>query len=159
MQLELDIAYSDWTALRLDILAQTAIAATLFHLGIDHGPVEISLLACDDGAIAELNTDFRGKASPTNVLSWPAEDLTPPALPRPDPDGTRALGDIAISFDTCAREAAAAGTPLDLHVTHLIVHGVLHLLGYDHENDAEAAEMERIETEILGNLGHPDPYS
>ena len=159
MQLELDIQYAEWSALRLDILAQTAIGAALFHLGIDHGPVEISLLACDDSAIAELNKDFRGKASPTNVLSWPAEELTPPALPRPDPDGTVALGDIAISFDTCAREAAAAGKPLDLHVTHLIVHGVLHLLGYDHENDAEAAEMDQLETEILGNLGHPDPYS
>lgn len=159
MQLELDIAYPEWNVLRLDILSQTAIAAALFHLGIDHGPVEISLLACDDGAIAELNADFRGKASPTNVLSWPAEDLTPPALPRPDPDGTLALGDIAISFDTCAREAAAAGKPLDLHVTHLIVHAVLHLLGHDHENDAEAEVMERLEVEILGNLGHPDPYT
>ena len=159
MQLELDIQYTEWNVLRLDILSQTAVAAALFHLGIDHGPVEISLLACDDGAIAELNKDFRGKASPTNVLSWPAEELAPPALPRADPDGTVSLGDIAISFDTCAREAAAAGKPLDLHVTHLIVHGTLHLLGYDHETDAEAEVMERLETEILGNLGHPDPYS
>lgn len=159
MQVDLDITYTDWNVLRLDILSQTAISATLFHLGIDHGPVEISLLACDDGAIAELNKDFRGKASPTNVLSWPAEELTPPALPQPDPDGTLPLGDIAISFDTCAREAAAAGKPLDLHVTHLIVHGVLHLLGYDHEIDSDAEVMERLEVEILGNLGHPDPYS
>jgi probable rRNA maturation factor len=159
MHVALDIAYSEWSALRLDILAQTAIGASLHHLGIDHRPVEISVLACDDGAIAELNADFRGKASPTNVLSWPAEDLIPPALPKPDPDGTLALGDIAISFDTCAREAAAAGKPLDAHVTHLIVHGMLHLLGYDHETEADATVMERLEVEILGNLGHPDPYS
>lgn len=158
MQVDLDIPYSEWNVLRLDILSQTAIAATLFKLGIEHGPVEISLLACDDTAIAELNADHRGKAKATNVLSWPAEELTPPALPRPDPDGTVPLGDIAISFDTCAREAAASGKPLDLHVTHLIVHGTLHLLGYDHEIDAEADVMERLETEILGKLGHPDPY-
>ena len=159
MQTELDIPYAAWNVLRLDILSQTAIAATLMHLGIDHGPVEISLLACDDTAIAELNADFRGKGTATNVLSWPAEELVPPALPRPDPDGTVPLGDIAISFDTCAREAAAVGKPLDLHVTHLIVHGTLHLLGYDHENDADAEVMECHETEILGKLGHPDPYS
>jgi probable rRNA maturation factor len=159
MQTELDIAYSEWNVLRLDILSQTAIAATLVHLGIDHGPVEISLLACDDTAIAELNADFRGKAQATNVLSWPAEDLTPPALPKPDPDGTMPLGDIAISFDTCAREAAVAGKPLDVHVTHLIVHGTLHLLGYDHESDTDASVMERLEVEILGKLGHRDPYS
>ena len=159
MQIELDIAYAEWSALRVDLLAQTAIGATLAHLGIDHGPVAISVLACDDDAISLLNKDFRGKPSPTNVLSWPAEALQPPALPRVDAFGDCDFGDIAISFDTCAREAAAAGKPLDIHVTHLLVHGTLHLLGYDHKSDTEAEQMERLEAEILGNLGHPDPYS
>ncbi len=159
MLIELDQQDPRWGDVRLDILAQTGVAAVLLRLGIAHELVEVSVLGCDDARIAALNADFRGKITPTNVLSWPAEEVVPPALPARDPDGTLSLGDIAISYDTCAREAGAVGKALDLHVTHLIVHGALHLLGYDHETDAEAAVMEGLETEILGNLGHPDPYS
>mgnify|MGYP006287624467 CR=1 FL=1 len=99
---------------------------------------------------------------PTNVLSWPAADRAParpgetPAPPDPA-DGE--LGDIALSYETCAREAAEAGKTLEAHATHLIVHGILHLLGYDHETDADAALMERLEAEILGKMGVVAPYS
>jgi probable rRNA maturation factor len=124
----------------------------LEHVSLDPARHEVAVLGCDDVRIAALNKDFRQKASATNVLSWPAEDLRPDDVPGEE------LGDIAISFDTCAREARAQGKPFDQHVTHLLVHATLHLLGYDHENDAEAAQMEHLEVEILGKLGVPDPY-
>ncbi len=116
-------------------------------------PLEIALLACDDTRIATLNADFRSKPSATNVLSWPSGPWTPTRLP---PDGE--LGDIAIAYGTCVREAAEQGKALADHTTHLIVHATLHLLGFDHETDAEAGEMEALEVEILARLGLPDPY-
>ena len=124
----------------------------------------MSVLACDDVRIATLNADFRDKPMPTNVLSWPEEDLGPeeagaePLTPQPDPDGTLSLGDIAIAYDTCAREAAEQDKPFEAHVTHLLVHGTLHLLGYDHIRDRDATRMEAVEVEVLGKLGLPDPY-
>lgn len=156
-----------WQQAGLEALAEAAASATLAHLGLDHARFEIAVLACDDSRIAVLNADFRGKPQPTNVLSWPAEehaaqvDGAAPDLPTGAADGPFAheLGDIAIAYDTCAREAVAAGKPLADHVTHLIVHGTLHLLGYDHLRDKDATLMERTEVEILGKLGLPDPYS
>lgn len=153
---------SRWTAVRLDELAQTATDATLVRLGLEPTIFEISLLGCDDTRIAALNADFREKNKATNVLSWPSVEraaITPgemPVLPQLGPDCE--IGDIAIAYDTSAREAAAQGKPMTAHVTHLLVHGTLHLLGFDHENEPDAALMEGLETEILGNLGLPDPY-
>lgn len=153
-----------WQAVALRRLAERVVAQTLDTLGLPAGQVEISLLACDDARIATLNTTFRDKTSPTNVLSWPAEDLSPettggtPLMPEPDFEGTLALGDIALAFETCAREAADAGKPIEDHVTHLLVHGILHLLGYDHIYDPDATRMQRLEIEILGKLGLDDPY-
>jgi probable rRNA maturation factor len=164
MQFDLTIEDSSWTGLHLQNLADTAAAATLTHLGIDGTECDISLLACSDARIAILNNDFRDKAGATNVLSWPADDLAAenpggaPTQPEPDMTGEMSLGDIAIAFETCQREAAEAGKPMADHVTHLIVHGVLHLLGYDHIRDPDATLMERLEGEILGNLGLDDPY-
>jgi len=136
---------------------------TLTHLGLDPALWEIALLACDDSRIEALNADFRGKPAATNVLSWPAEDLAPDtagAPPRaPEPAVEPVLGDIAIAWETCAREAAEAGRPLADHVTHLVVHAVLHLLGYDHIRDPDATLMETTEIEILGKLGVADPYT
>jgi probable rRNA maturation factor len=164
--MELDLLVEDprWNAVDLDALALCAIRAAIDHMGLAEQSVEVSVLACDDARIAVLNRDFREKATATNVLSWPSEDLgaavsgDDPSPPNPDPDGTSALGDIAIAYDTCAREASAAGKPLADHVTHLLVHGTLHLLGYDHIRDPDAALMQRLETEILGKLGLDDPY-
>jgi probable rRNA maturation factor len=147
-------------------LVERAVAATLTHLGHDPRVFEVSVLACDDARIRALNAEFRGKDAPTNVLSWPAVDLapdTPGGLPQPpepgaqdDPEG---LGDIALARETCLAEAAQQGKPLDHHLTHLVVHSVLHLLGYDHETDADAHLMESTETAILAGLGIPDPYA
>ena len=163
MNLEVTIEDSRWQ--RLEPLATRAIQAVLDHRDLDSDLCEISLLGCDDARIAELNAEFREKPVPTNVLSWPAEDLAaeiegqPPAEPSADFTGEIALGDIAISFDTCEREATEAGKRMDDHVTHLIIHGMLHLLGYDHIRDPDATLMEGVEVEILGKLGIDDPYS
>ncbi|MCL4137143.1 UNVERIFIED_CONTAM: hypothetical protein GTU68_019313 [Idotea baltica] len=138
-----------WAELDLDALAETAGRMTLDYLGFDADIVSLAILATDDAEIAELNAEFREKPVPTNVLSWPANDLAPP---------TAELGDIAISFDTCSREANAAGKRMSDHVTHLIVHGVLHLLGYDHIRDPDATLMQAREVAILAKLGIDDPY-
>jgi probable rRNA maturation factor len=111
----------------------------------------------------ELNGDFRGKAKPTNVLSWPSEErATPgevPELPQAgEADDPEHLGDIAISYETCAAEAEAADKPMRDHVTHLVVHGFLHLLGYDHVQDVDATVMEATEVRILARMGLSDPY-
>lgn len=165
---DIDIVIEDarWQGADLDPLAMRAFGATLDHLGLGGGDWEIVLLACDDGRIAALNTEFRDKPQPTNVLSWPAADLAPdtpgaqPRLPQADLPGMgAALGDIAIAYDTCAREAAEAGKPFTDHVSHLLVHGLLHLLGYDHICDEDAALMEGLETEILATIGIADPYA
>ena len=155
-----------WQQAGLEPLAETAARATLAQLGLDPDGFEIAVLACDDARIAELNADFRDKPTATNVLSWPSEergaeqDGDTPELPEPGFAGLAdELGDIAISYDTCAREAAEAGKPFADHVTHLIVHATLHLLGYDHIRDKDATLMEGIETEILGKMGLADPYS
>lgn len=155
----IDIVYEDerWQAAGLSELAERGAAAALTHLGLDPADWEIALLACGDARIAELNGDFRGKPAPTNVLSWPAEEPGGgelPALPAAGPE----LGDMALAYETCLREAGAGGLSLADHVTHLVVHGTLHLLGYDHVEDADAEIMERTEVEILATLGIADPY-
>lgn len=115
---------------------------------------EIAVILTDDAAIRALNRKWRRIDRPTNVLSFPAppdraEDRAGPAL----------LGDIVIAYETTAREAAAEGKPFSRHLAHLAVHGFLHLLGYDHDSEAAALEMERIEAEILARLDVPDPYT
>lgn len=153
-----------WEALGLEALAEAAAVAVLDRLGLDPGVYEISLLGCNNQRIAELNADFRGKPQPTNVLSWPSAERGArhpgemPHLPGASMHGATELGDIAISWDICATEAEAAGRPLQDHATHLLVHGTLHLLGFDHEREADATLMEGIETEILTRLGIADPY-
>ena len=113
---------------------------------------EVSILLCDDAAIRNLNRDWRGFDKPTNVLSFPAS--TPAALQeRP------LLGDIAIAFETVQREAKEEGKSLSDHLSHLVVHGFLHLVGFDHEVEADAVVMESLETQVLGALGIPDPYA
>ncbi|HIC66683.1 MAG: rRNA maturation RNase YbeY [Paracoccus sp.] len=145
-----------WEEAGLDDLADRAVAATLTWHGIGG---EVVVMGCDDDRIAALNADFRGKPRATNVLSWPSVEHAPhqpgarPVLPAVDE-----WGDIAIAFDTCAAEARAQTKPLADHVTHLLVHATLHLLGYDHQNDADAETMEASERSILSILNIPDPY-
>ena len=162
----LDIVVEDarWDALDLETLVLRAAREALLRCTLDPQQCEMTVLACDDLRIAALNAEFREKPAATNVLSWPAEERAAeiaggiPQAVMPGLDGMYELGDIAISFDTCQAEAEAASKPLQAHVTHLIVHGVLHLLGYDHVDDADATLMEQYEVEILGNLGLDDPY-
>ncbi len=151
-----------WGGVGLERLAGEATEAVLARLGLEPSAFGIALLACNDARIATLNAEFRGKGAATNVLSWPSADRTaavPGEMPLPPDPADPELGDIALAFETCAAEARAAGLPLARHATHLIVHGTLHLLGFDHETEQDAALMEGLETEILGNLGLPDPYS
>lgn len=149
-----------WLALDLASIAQQAARATLQHLGLAPDDYEIALLACDDARIAVLNGDFRDKPQPTNVLSWPSEERGAgvPGQPPDLPETPGELGDIAIAYDTCLREAEAEGRAISAHVCHLLIHGVLHLLGYDHMTNEDADLMERLEVEILATLGHADPY-
>ena len=165
MEIDVLIESRKWSGLHLERLAGDAVLAALDDLGLEPGQFAVSILACDDARIAALNADFRGKPVPTNVLSWPSEEraaATPgemPHLPPPNPVGPpMELGDIALAFETCAREAAEADKPLADHVAHLVVHGLLHLLGFDHETDLDAELMEGLETRILARLGVPDPY-
>ena len=162
-----DIVIEDprWEEAGLDALAEDAALKALEYLGFPVDGYEIAVLACDDARIAELNAEFRDKPTPTNVLSWPSYDLaaeedgaTPHPLPSPDPVMGDSLGDIAIAYETCLREAEAVGKDMSHHVSHLIVHGVLHLLGYDHVRDRDATLMEGLETKILGKMGIADPY-
>ena len=154
-----------WQVFGLEPLALRAVQATLAALKLPETGFTLAVMACDDTRIATLNADFRGKPKPTNVLSWPAGELaaekdgTPPDSPASgDADDPESLGDIAIAWDTCAREATEAGKPMADHVTHLIVHGLLHGLGYDHIRDGDADLMEATEVRILATLGLSDPY-
>lgn len=161
-----DIVLEDprWQAFGLEPLALAAVQAAFAELGLPEAGFTLCLLGCDDARIVALNGDFRGKAKPTNVLSWPSEDRSAdpgevPDLPRPgDAEDPVHLGDIAISYDTCTAEALQAAKPAADHVTHLVVHGLLHLLGYDHVDDACATLMESLEVRILARLGLSDPY-
>lgn len=154
-----------WEGIDLPALAERAGQETLAALGLDPAGYEICLMGCDDARIAVLNADFRGKPQPTNVLSWPSdergaeEDGGAPYRPEPGlPDMPESLGDIAIAWETCAREAAEQGKDIESHVLHLLVHGVLHLLGYDHQREADAELMEQIEVRVLARMGIADPY-
>lgn len=110
----------------------------------------LTLRLTDAGEMADLNQQYRGKAYATNVLSFPLEFPMDTGIPY--------IGDIVICPEVVEREAAEQHKPLEAHYAHLTVHGVLHLLGYDHETDDEALEMETLETQILARLGYPDPY-
>ena len=127
-------------------------AASLVDLPVER--LEVSLLLTHDSQVQELNQEYRGQDKPTNVLSFAALDADSP-IP---PDGPILLGDVIIARETCLREAVDEDKKLADHLTHLVVHGVLHLLGYDHIEDDEAEEMESLERSVLAGLGVPDPY-
>lgn len=164
MSIDISIEESGWAAIAFEEVAENALAAAFDEMGLRQEMCELSLLGCSDTAIAELNEAFRGKPVATNVLSWPTVDLSPgvegdlPERPVADATGAIALGDIAIAFQTCAREAEIANKSLEAHTCHLIVHGFLHLLGFDHIRDGDAARMEALEAKILGTMGVDDPY-
>jgi probable rRNA maturation factor len=137
----------------LSAVAKRALAAATRVLALDiEAPPELSLVFTDDEHIQELNAAWRQKDKPTNVLSFPLLAIEP-GMPLPP-----MLGDIVLAFETVESEARAEGKPFDHHLAHLIVHGFLHLLGYDHEEEGKAERMEETERRILAELAIPDPY-
>ncbi len=151
--LHIDVEQDGWRAMGdVERIARTAIEAALATEPPQAKEIEIGVRFADDATVQVLNRDYRGKDKPTNILSFPIEDapLTPEA--------PLLLGDLVLAFETTDREAAEKAVALAQHATHLLVHGTLHLLGHDHQDDADADRMERLEVEILGTLGVSDPY-
>ncbi len=143
MGIDIEIEDETWSAAlpNAEALALEAAEAATAEGGL-------AILLTDDDTVADLNLRFRGKSGPTNVLSFPAPE---------NREGH--LGDIALAYGVCAREAAEQGKSLAHHLQHLVAHGVLHLVGYDHQTETEAAEMEALERRILAGLDVPDPYA
>lgn len=139
-------------------VCRQALATTLARMpGSDRlARAEVSVLLTDDATVRRLNADYRGRDRPTNVLSFPAfDDILARGLGLPPGP----LGDIVLAFETVRAEAQAEAKPFAHHVSHLLIHGCLHLLGYDHQNAADAAAMEGLERDVLAQLGIPDPYA
>ena len=138
--------------------AQAAIAESAFpQLNESTRHVELSVRLAGDEEVRGLNAHWRGKDKPTNVLSFPMAE--PYELEQADEDGPAImLGDIILARGVCEREAAEKGVTIDEHATHLVVHGTLHLLGYDHQADSDATDMERREADALARLGIANPY-
>lgn len=140
----------DWSKLGEDAIAVFSAADAVARTpGVLERASSVSIALSSDEDVARLNAAYRGKCKPTNVLSFPAGRGAPAGF----------LGDIALAAETITREAAEQGAPFAHHVQHLVVHGLLHLLGYDHETDADAERMEALETSILASLGVADPYA
>jgi probable rRNA maturation factor len=152
--IDLSVDGGDWPSRqKLRAMARRAVAAAIARAAPALAPEpEVSLLFTDDARMRVLNRDYRGKDSPTNVLSLPAAPVIRGRFGPP-------LGDIVLAAGTILREADELGLAFDDHLTHLIVHGFLHLVGHDHEAEAEALAMEGLETAILGDIGIADPYA
>jgi probable rRNA maturation factor len=140
----------------IEAIIHRAIQTAAEMVDADTGDAELAIMLTDDAGIRTLNANWRGIDKPTNVLSFPA--LQPTGTPSAG-DAPRMLGDIAIAYETTRREADDEQKPFDHHLAHLTIHGFLHLIGYDHETDEEAGEMEDLERKILAQLGIPDPYA
>lgn len=153
LDIDITIEAGDWPdEASVTRLVERAVAATFAEAGTT-GRSELSVVFSDDLHIQALNAGWRGKDKPTNVLSFPA---FPPSAGNTMPP---MLGDIVLAAETVAREAALEDKPLANHISHLLVHGLLHLLGHDHESEAEAEKMEAIERAALARLAIPDPYA
>lgn len=154
----------DWRALDPAAVAETARAAALRAAGLDPAAYGVSVLFTNDARIAALNAAFRGRAAPTDVLSWPTLPLAPGPDGRPPPPpaatvaAAAALGDVALAAETVAADAATARLAPASHAIHLLIHGVLHLLGYDHGRATDADVMEGLERRAMAALGLHDPY-
>lgn len=166
LDVDCDIVAGDWDETTdWDALAARAVGAALAGagqgslLGPQGAMVEVSVRLTDDEEVQRLNRDYRGKDRPTNILSFPmhAPEALPGMLAEADMD--LLLGDLALALETVEREAAEKGISVEDHVTHLMVHGTLHLLGHDHQDDSAADAMEALETRILAGLGIADPYA
>jgi len=155
LSLDIDVVHDggDWSTVA-DAENRVRLAAREVAASLQLARSEVCVALSCDTQVAELNGSYRGKPTPTNVLSFPAG----PGIPIDD-DDPRFLGDVVLSLETLQREAAELGLPVEHHMQHLVVHGLLHLLGYDHTTDEEAQVMEGLEVGILGRLGIADPYA
>ncbi|MBE9555809.1 MAG: rRNA maturation RNase YbeY [Proteobacteria bacterium] len=150
--IEIGCSSDGWAGALPDAEALLRRAANAAWEATGSGNAELSILLSGDAEIQALNNDYRGENKPTNVLSFPADDEGAAGRPR-------LLGDVVLALETIKREAATQAKPLADHLSHLTVHGVLHLLGHDHETETQATAMEALETEILSGLGVDDPYT
>lgn len=151
MQPDISIEDEAWQAIDgLEALAERAVAAALGQAGRAGALVAVGF--ADDATLARLNGEWRGKPKPTNVLSFPA------APGMAEPGGPEFLGDVILASGVTRAEAEAQGKPWAAHVSHLIIHGVFHLLGEDHETEAQASRMEAAEIRAMEKLGLPNPY-
>lgn len=160
LDIQISVEADDWSSEeQLLAFSTKVLEATVSYLKDEEQqpfpaiPVELSLVFTDDAAIKEINAEWRNKDKATNVLSFPAFPLEPGGMPGP------MLGDIVIAHETVTREALDLEKSFEDHLTHLLVHGCLHLFGYDHMETEEAEEMEELETRILATLGLSDPYA
>lgn len=161
IEIGISTQFEGWNPLEKEVcrLLDSAVHAAVEHCchypQISERSAEISIVLCDDAFIRDLNKNYRGKDKATNVLSFPQSDFND-FIP---PQGILAFGDIILSYQTIEREAAVQDKTFADHFTHMVVHGTLHLLGYDHEKEAEAEEMEGLEIAILQKMGIENPYS
>jgi probable rRNA maturation factor len=153
IEIDLSITCAAWKRARPSAasVARTAAQAALAQSGKRIGAAELSLVLADDATVRDLNGRWRGKDAPTNVLAFASD--APPAKGKPV-----LLGDVVLAYETVAREAKEQRKHLAAHLRHLVIHGVLHLIGYDHMKAAPAKRMEALETRILASLGVADPY-
>ena len=128
------------------------------YAAVNQTPGEVTLRICDQDEISALNRDYRGKDKPTNVLSFPFDDESIPSADMLQEMGALLIGDVVICHSVIVAEAREQGKSMLDHYAHMVTHGILHLCGYDHQNDAEAAEMEALEIRILANSNIADPY-
>jgi len=150
--IDLTVEAGAWDQLGdIEALAQRAASAAIGVVPELDGELAVAVLLTDDASMREINKDWRDQDKPTNVLSFPA--AAHPGMP-----GPRHIGDVVLAWETTEREAREEGKAVEAHVSHLIVHGVLHCLGYDHESDEQAEEMEALEVSALMGIGYADPY-
>ncbi|WOI53349.1 rRNA maturation RNase YbeY [Parvularcula sp. LCG005] len=150
---DIEIADERWASCPVEEVTANVARILSGALSVEASYGDVSALFTNDSEVHGLNLEWRGKDKPTNVLSFPADDF-------PVGEGeTPPLGDLALAYETCAREAAEKNIPFAHHLTHLVLHGVLHLLGYDHIDEEEAEEMETLEIRLLSQLDIADPYS
>tara|TARA_S200000501_G_scaffold344014_1_gene355420 strand:+ start:285 stop:806 length:522 start_codon:yes stop_codon:yes gene_type:complete len=167
MELHVLIEERRWLEINLRKILSGVIKSVLSFLNNCESNYEISLLASNDKNISELNKKYRNVRSATNILSWPEyslKNLLPGKMPKTLPvpgngNSTISLGNLAIAYETCKKEAKINGISLESHMSHILLHGFLHLVGFDHHNDLDAELMEGIEVSLLSSLGIPNPYN
>lgn len=157
LTVDVDVRIPRWSTINADPAGFSAgiLCDVWQDVAPDDALYEVSVVLGDDALLQQLNADYRGKDKPTNVLSFPSDLLQENTLP---PGEVIPLGDIILSLDTLTREAADLDIDVADHFTHLLVHGMLHLMGFDHEQDDDAEQMEALETDILARMGIADPY-